>query len=190
MLKNTLKTCAWLFGINLLISAFAFGGGYTVIPVIRKYFVQKKRLMNDDELMGMTAMAQSSPGAIAINLSSLTGFRVGGVAGAISSAAGAVTPPLIILSVVSLWYSAVQNNHVISIIFKGMQAGVAALIADFASSTYRTILRQKSLFFTVMTPAVVIASFIFSINIILIICICICLSLIRALLKNGAKHDG
>lgn len=190
MLKNKLKTCAWLFGINLFISAFAFGGGFTVIPMIRKYFVQKKHIIDDDELMGMTAMAQSAPGAIAINLSTLAGFRVSGIAGAISSGIGAVTPPLVILSIVSIWYTTVQSNHTISIFFKGMQAGVAALIVEFVATAYKGIIKGKSIFFIIITPAVLIASFLFSINIVVIISICIFLSILRVFLnKRKIKND-
>ena len=73
MRNNRIKICIWLFGINFFISAFTFGGGYIVIPMIKKYFVDRKQLFNNEELMDMAAIAQSSPGAIAINLTVLAG---------------------------------------------------------------------------------------------------------------------
>ena len=66
--KKSLSLYLWLFKVNFFISAFTFGGGYVVIPMIRKYFVTEKHLFSEDELMDMAAIAQSSPGAIAINL--------------------------------------------------------------------------------------------------------------------------
>ena len=68
MEKKRLSLYLWLFKVNFFISAFTFGGGYVVIPMIRKYFVTEKHLFSEDELMDMAAIAQSSPGAIAINL--------------------------------------------------------------------------------------------------------------------------
>ena len=72
------KDIVWLFGINVFISTFTFGGGYVVIPMIRKYYVEKKAYFDEDELMKIAAIAQSSPGAIAINMSALAGYRVKG----------------------------------------------------------------------------------------------------------------
>lgn len=70
-----LKFYSWLAGVNLFISTFTFGGGYVVVPMIRKYYVEKRALFTNDELMEMAAVAQSSPGAIAINLSVLAGKK-------------------------------------------------------------------------------------------------------------------
>ena len=70
-----LKFYLWLAGINLFISTFTFGGGYVVVPMIRKYYVEGKDLFSNDELIEMAAVAQSSPGAIAINLSVLAGKK-------------------------------------------------------------------------------------------------------------------
>ena len=75
---DKIKTYCWLFCINVFISAFTFGGGYVVIPMIKKYYVEEKQLFDEDELMNIPAIAQSSPGAIAINMSALAGYRVAG----------------------------------------------------------------------------------------------------------------
>ena len=77
------------FGVNLMISTFTFGGGYIVIPMIRKIFVQQKQFFTEAELLEMAAIAQSSPGAIAVNCSVLAGRRTMGLAGALISALGA-----------------------------------------------------------------------------------------------------
>jgi len=87
------RDLAWLFFINLFISAFTFGGGYVVVPMIRRYYVDGRKLFTQEELMGMAAMAQSTPGAIAINLSALAGYKVAGLPGAIISCLAALLPP-------------------------------------------------------------------------------------------------
>ncbi|MFQ7739328.1 MAG: chromate transporter, partial [Emergencia timonensis] len=80
--KDQLKQGLWLFNINLFISAFTFGGGYVVVPMVRKYYVEKKELFSEEELMDIAAISQSAPGAIAINLTALAGYRVLGWLGA------------------------------------------------------------------------------------------------------------
>ncbi len=151
----------WLSGINLFISAFTFGGGYVVVPMIRKYFVFQKKLFSEEELMNMAAIAQSSPGAIAVNLSVLAGYRAAGVPGIVISGISAVIPPLVILSVISAWYAAFAANTLIAAVLKGMQAGVAALIVDFVADMTAMVLKENSLLLTVMMPASFAACFIF-----------------------------
>ncbi len=87
--------------VNLFISAFTFGGGYIVVPMVRRFFVAKKQYFTEDDLLDMAAVAQSTPGAIAVNLSALAGYRAAGIAGALISCFAAVVPPLVILTFVS-----------------------------------------------------------------------------------------
>lgn len=179
MCKQNFKRYAWVLWINVFISAFTFGGGYVVVPMIRKYFVQKKQLFTEEELTSMAAIAQSSPGAIAINLSVLAGYRTAGTAGAILSCVGAVIPPIVILSVVSVWYTAFSSNLLIAAILKGMQAGVAALIVDLVADMCKMILKEHSLLLTCMIPGAFIASFLFHANVALILLVCCLLCILR-----------
>ena len=66
-MEKTKKPYLWLLGVNLFISTFTFGGGYVVVPMIRRYFVERRRCFTEEELVSMAAVAQSTPGAIAIN---------------------------------------------------------------------------------------------------------------------------
>lgn len=149
------KTYFWLFGINLFISSFTFGGGYVVIPMIRKYFVYRRKCFSEEELMDMAAVAQSSPGAIAVNLSVLAGRRAGGLPGAVLSGLGAVIPPLVILSAISFWYAAFRESAAISALLKGMEAGAAALIVDAVGGMFGALLGGENK----LLPAVAAAAF-------------------------------
>lgn len=157
--KKRGKLLLWLAGVNLLISAFTFGGGYVVVPMIRKYFVQQKKLFTEEELMDMAAVAQSAPGAIAVNLSALAGQRAAGTAGIVVSAAAAVFPPLVILSVISFCYAAFSRNMMIAAALKGMQAGAAAYILDFVADMTGMIIKERSRFLTLLAPASFFAAF-------------------------------
>lgn len=135
------KTVFWLFGVNFYISMFTFGGGYIVIPMIRKIFVQQKQLFTEAELLEMAAIAQSSPGAIAVNLSVLAGRRTFGIAGAWISAFGAVLPSFLILALISSCYDAFRTQPLINACLKGMEAGVAALIVQLVADMSAAIFR-------------------------------------------------
>lgn len=174
-----MKLYIWLLGVNLFISTFTFGGGYVVVPMIRKYFVSQKKLFGEDELVDMAAIAQSAPGAIAINLSTLAGFRVAGMTGAVISCITSVIPSLVILVFISMFYIAFAANPWVSAVLKGMQAGVAALIVDFVVDMCSMIIKGRSLFLTLMIPTAFLASFIFEINVAIILAVCCFLCVIR-----------
>ena len=152
------KTGIWLFGVNLYISTFTFGGGYIVIPMIRKIFVQQKQLFTESELLEMAAIAQSSPGAIAVNLSVLAGRRTLGLAGALISAVGAVLPSFIILALISSCYDAFRTQPVINACLKGMEAGVAALIVQLVYE-----MKQKQTLHSLILPVTFFCGFILEI---------------------------
>lgn len=184
MISQRTKLYIWLLGINLFISTFTFGGGYVVVPMIRKYFVFRKKLLNEDELVNMAAIAQSSPGAIAINLSTLAGFRVAGMTGAVISCIAAVIPSLVILGFISTFYVAFAADPLISAVLKGMQAGVAALIVDFVVDMCSMMIQERSLFLTLMIPAAFLANFIFEINVAIILIVCCFLCIVRVWLNE------
>ena len=85
--KSLLYRLFWLFKANIIISCLAVGGGYMIIPLVRKQFIEQAKAFDEDELWEMYAIAQSAPGAIAINLSAITGFKMAGKVFCLSSSA-------------------------------------------------------------------------------------------------------
>lgn len=168
-MNDNLKLYIWLAKTNITISSFSFGGGYVVVPLVKKYFVDKKQLFSENELLEMAAVAQSSPGAIAVNLSTVAGYRVAGKTGFLISAVCAVLPPLIVLSIISMCYSAVISNTVAAAVLKGMQAGVAALIVDYVIEMTNKILKERSLFLNLLIVISFLLSFFTNINLILVL---------------------
>lgn len=164
-MKHKIKLYFWLFGVNIFISAFTFGGGYVVVPMIRKFFVVKRNIFSEEHLMDMAAVAQSSPGAIAINLSALSGYAAAGFPGLAISCVAAVLPPFAILAVVSKCYNAFASNTVIQAVLKGMQAGVAAVIVDFVIDMVTVVTKERSALLIILMPAVFAGSFFLNINV-------------------------
>lgn len=182
--KKEKKPYIWLVGINLFISAFTFGGGYVVVPMIRRYFVTQRKFFSEEELISMAAIAQSTPGAIAINLSALAGYRVARIKGAVISCISAIIPPLVVLGFISAFYSAFASNAIIAAGLKGMQAGVLALIVDLIIDMCQMVLKERSLLLSTMIPGAFVASFIMNINVAFILIFCCLLCIGKVLLAN------
>ena len=176
--KKSLSLYLWLFKVNFFIIAFTFGGGYVVIPMIRKYFVTEKHLFSEDELMDMAAIAQSSPGAIAINLAVLAGFRSAGFSGAVLCGVSSVLPPFLILSVISTCYQVFRDLPVVAAVLKGMEAAVGALIVDIVFDMGAAVLKEKRPFFASLMPAAFAGSFLLGINVMVILLICVAACLV------------
>lgn len=181
MKEKKIYTLTWLFFINIFISAFTFGGGYVVIPMIRKYFVQQKHLLSEEEVMDMAAIAQSSPGAIAVNLASLAGYKTAGLVGAILSCVASVLPALILLSIISTWYASFAANAAVAAVLKGMEAGVAALIVSLVIDMYIVILQEKSWLLSLLVPLVFFGNYFLGLNValLLIVSCLLCVAAIK-----------
>ena len=175
----------WLIAVNIYISMFAFGGGYVVVPLVRRSFVEKKKIFTEDELMEMSAVAQSSPGAIAVNLAALSGYKAAGTAGAVISCAASEIPPLVILGIISGFYDLFIANKIVAAVLKGMQSGVAALIVSVVADMCTVILKEKSFFLFSLIPIAFIANFIFDVNVALILAVCCGLCILRVYVRSG-----
>ena len=113
---------AKLFGETFRLSACTFGGGFVIIPLMRKRFVEELNWIEEQEMLDLTAIAQSSPGAIPVNASILVGYHVAGIPGALITVLGTVLPPLVIISVISFFYAAFRDNPVVNLAMTGLSA--------------------------------------------------------------------
>ena len=172
-----------LFFGTLYISAFTFGGGFVIVTLMKKKFVDEYHWIQEDEMLDMTALAQSSPGAIAVNAAILVGLRVAGLAGMIVAALGSVLPPLIILSVISFFYTAFASNLYVSLVLKGMQAGVAAVILDVVCDLGGKVLQTRSVLFIGLMVVAFAANFLWGVNVVLIIVAAAVIGVVRALFQ-------
>ena len=170
-MERNARTYLKLFLTTLGISAFTFGGGYVIIPLMRRTFVSRLRWIEESEMLDLTAIAQSSPGPIAVNAAILIGYRIGGIPGAIISCLGAVIPPLVIISVISAFYEAFRNNRYVSAAMTAMSAGVAAVVADAVISMTRDIIRTRRILPIAMLVAAFILVALLGVNIIAVIII-------------------
>lgn len=177
------KNLKTLFFSNLYISACTFGGGMVIVTFMKKKFVDELHFIEKDEMLDMTALAQSSPGAIAINTSILVGYKIAGLTGILVSVLATILPPITILMIISSSYEAFISNSYISVILKGMQAGVAAVLIDVVFELLLGIFRLKNPLQFLVMPLTFVANFMFKINIFFIIIAGILLGIITQYFK-------
>lgn len=166
-----------LFISTFYLSAFTFGGGYVIVSLMKKKFVDNLKWIEEEEMLNLIAIAQASPGAVAVNASILIGYRIGGTLGAFIAILGTVLPPLIIISIVSVFYASFRNNEIISRALKAMQPAVAAIIFDVVINMGKNTVEQKKSM--AIFIGAFIANYIFKINVIYIIVTCVVLGIFQ-----------
>ena len=117
-----------LFLSFLKIGAFTFGGGYAMIALLRNEFVDNKKWIDREEFTDVVAIAESTPGPIAINAATYIGYRVGGFSGALLSTVAVCLPSFVILYLISLFFDRFLSLRAVSCAFQGIRAGIAYLI--------------------------------------------------------------
>lgn len=170
-----------LFLTTLYISAFTFGGGFVIVTLMKHKFVDQLQWIGQQEMLDFTALAQASPGAIAVNAAILVGWKVCGFAGMLVAVLGTILPPMAILSLISFFYTAFSSNIWVAVVLKGMQAGVAAVILDVACDLGTAVAKEKSVFSISVMAAAFISNFFFHVNVIYIILLAAAAGIVRIL---------
>ena len=178
-----------LFLSTLYISSFTFGGGFVIVTLMKRRFVDELGWMDEDEMLDIAAMAQSTPGAIAVNAAVLTGTRVGGTIGMLVAVLGTVIPPFVLLSVLSLCYEAFRQLYPVRLALAGMQAGVAAVILDVAWGLGKNVVRKKDRVDLVLMALVFIAQWFTNLNTAVIILSAAAVGLARGLIRLYGKGE-
>lgn len=136
MNKTVRKKWRTLFWTFFKIGAFTFGGGYAMIPLIQREIVETHGWMKDEDILDIIAIAESTPGPIAINSATFVGWRVGGVIGAACATFGVVLPSFVVISVIALVLEKFQHLRAVKYAFFGIRAGVLALLVKAVWTMY------------------------------------------------------
>lgn len=178
-MENTLKNKSkakmlWkLFISTFSLSAFTFGGGFVIVSLMKKKFVEELGWLEESEMLDITAIAQSSPGPIPINASVILGYRMCGILGALIAVIGTSLPPLIIISVISKFYQQFRENTVIALALQVMRAGVAAVIFDVVLNLAKNITKTKNILYIAMMVIAFIMTYVFDVSAMTIILLCV-----------------
>lgn len=169
------------------INAFTFGGGYTIVPVIRDEFMKKRGLIDEEEMLSLVALAQSGPGAMAISTSLLTGYRLRGWKGAISALLASVLPCLIIITVIFYFYEAFSKNFWVKSALLGMGGVISAVLFLTVFDMGKAALKKHTYFALTLMIGAFVASYFFKIHTILIILSLALLGLLTFTLVDEGK---
>ena len=177
-----------LFKNIFILSSCTFGGGCVIIGMVKKTFVEKLQWISEEEMLDMTAIAQSAPGALGVNIAIVTGYRIRRVKGALTAALGAVLPPLFIISVISVFYNQFKDNAVIAIALQVMRAGVAAVICDVVFTLAANIFKMKNILWIFVMAAAFIATVFFDVSAAVLILVCGTIGLVYSLTAGRSKE--
>ena len=178
-----------LFWSTLYLSAFTFGGGYVIVTLMKKKFVDQEQWIEEREMLDLTAIAQSAPGAIAVNGAIVVGYKLAGLTGALVSIVATILPPFVIISTISVFYQAFRDNILISQLLEGMQAGVGAVIAAVVWEMGRGILHGRDKVSLVIMAGTFGAVCIWNVNVVWVILVCVLLGVVRTLLAGRRKRS-
>lgn len=176
--KLSLPILWQLFKSTFMLSAFTFGGGFVIVSLMKKKFVEELNCLKEDEMLDITAIAQSSPGPIPINASVILGYRMHGVLGSLVAVIGTSIPPMIIISIISVFYTQFRENEVIAIALQVMRAGVAAVIFDVVINLTQNLVKTKKILYIGLMVVCFIAIYIFNISAMVAILACLSVGII------------
>ena len=163
--EKSLKNLLNLFLTFFKLGIFSIGGGPTMLTLLQGELVEKKKWLSNDELMEMTAIAESTPGPIAINLATYLGYKRGGVLGALLSTLGVIITPFVLMFCISLFLENILSNEAVKYAFMGVKVGVVFLLLKVSFTLVKGM--KKDLFgiltLVIVTVAMVLIT-IFSIN--------------------------
>lgn len=168
-----------IFFSTLKLSACTFGGGFVIVPLLKKKFVDELKWITEEEMMDITAIAQSSPGAIAVNAAILIGYKIKGIIGALVATLGTIIPPVLIISLVFYFYQQFRSNPYVNVALMGMLAAVGAVILDVSINMLITIFKDKKIIPIFIFIGAFIATFVFNVNVIYILLVCIGIGIIE-----------
>lgn len=187
---NRLEIMKKLFFSTFYLSAFTFGGGYVIITLLKQKFVDELRWISEDEMLDLVALAQSSPGPIAVNGAILVGYKLAGLPGVLISVLGAVIPPFVILTVISSFYTVFKSNVIIKTILTGMKAGVAAVIMSVVFDMMTGITKSKDPVLVIVMIAAFLANYVLHINVVVIILLTAAFGAVRTVLSQRESPHG
>ena len=166
------KNFFWkLFKSTFIVSAFTVGGGYIIITLLKAKYVDEYHWISDEETLNMVAIAQSTPGIMAVNTAIMLGYRIAGVRGALTGMFATILPPLIIITAVASFYDLIAQNEKVQLILKGMQCGATALLLNVAIDLLLKQFQKKLILPIIIIVGTFVANVFFNVNIMLLVAI-------------------
>lgn len=173
-----------LFKSMFVLSACTFGGGFVIVSLMKKKYVEELKWLEEDEMLDVTAITQSAPGPLPVNASVIIGYRTAGIAGSLTAVLGTILPPMIIISIISLFYEQFRTNKYIAVALQVMRAGVAAVIFDVVINLAKNVCKTKRILYIAMMITAFISAYFLGVSAMYIIFICLGIGIIDLIITN------
>ena len=150
-----MKKLTELFGTFAKIGMFTFGGGYAMIAIIDHACVEDKKWITHEELVDMTVVAESTPGPIAINCATFTGYKIAGLSGAVAATLGMVIPSFVIIYLISMFLDNFLELAIVANAFRGIKIAVGLLILEAGVNMAKKAKKTKQTKFIIPTACAI-----------------------------------
>ena len=185
--KKNLEQLWILFKSMFLLSACTFGGGFVIVSLMKKKFVEELKWLEEDEMLDITAITQSSPGPLPVNASVIIGYRMQGIPGSLAAVLGTILPPMFVISLICVFYTEFRQNLYIAAALQVMRAGVAAVILDVTWNMTKNVWNSHSVFYTSLMVLSFCGAYFFGVSAMIIILICLVIGITEAVLTSYKK---
>ncbi|MFR3627874.1 MAG: chromate transporter [Lachnospiraceae bacterium] len=185
--KKNLEQLWILFKSMFLLSACTFGGGFVIVSLMKKKFVEGLKWLEEDEMLDITAITQSSPGPLPVNASVIIGYRMQGIPGSLAAVLGTILPPMFVISLICVFYTEFRQNLYIAAALQVMRAGVAAVILDVTWNLAKNVWNSHSVFYTSLMVLSFCGAYFFGVSAMIIILICLVIGITEAVLTSNKK---
>ena len=165
-----MKLLKELFFTFFKIGAFTFGGGYAMIPLIKREVVENKKWIDEDEMFDIIAIAESTPGPLAINAATFVGSKLMGVRGSVAATLGVVAPSFLIIVIISQILLQIEKLDIVKDAFMGIRAGVIVMIANALFSLFKKLKKNAFTYFLLAFALILIWIVKLDTIVVLIIC--------------------
>ena len=176
-----------LFKSMFVLSACTFGGGFVIVSLMKKRYVEELKWLDEDEMLDVTAITQSCPGPLPVNASVIIGYRMAGVVGSLTAILGTIIPPMVIISIISLFYNQFRTNPYIATALQVMRAGVAAVIFDVVINLAGNVINTKRILYIAMMVIAFVATYFLDVSAMVVIIVCLLIGLIDLAVTMGKK---
>ena len=185
--KKNLEQLWILFKSMFLLSACTFGGGFVIVSLMKKKFVEELKWLEEDEMLDITAITQSSPGPLPVNASVIICYRMQGIPGSLAAVLGTILPPMFVISLICVFYTEFRQNLYIAAALQVMRAGVAAVILDVTWNLAKNVWNSHSVFYTSLMVLSFCGAYFFGVSAMIIILICLVIGITEAVLTSYKK---
>ncbi|MBQ4639920.1 MAG: chromate transporter [Clostridia bacterium] len=176
-----------LFLTFLKIGAFTFGGGYAMIPLIQKEVTENHKWLSDEDILNIVAIAESTPGPIAINSATFVGYMTCGVVGSVLATLGVVLPAFIFIALISLLLQNIMDIQAVQYAFMGIRAGVLALVIKALISMYKQC--PKNLVAYIIAGLAFAVTLLTDISILYVIIACAVIGLVTSMVMKKKEAE-